>query len=226
MAVFKLAVWSLLYSHLPIVFWLSSIHCFLFLFFYTWNLKDILSSTSPPLCQKYVQDALREQLSETVYQCLREEGGHIYVCGDVTMAGDVLKTVQQIIKQQGNMSLEDSGFFISKLRVRERKKQHRSVWNIIILMFTTKPHHAARSDVSLKGSSPSQLCPWAKQSASSWAGEVLQGSSFTSVHETECWAWSHEKEKACWAGASWGVRKHPHWLIFICQLRSTEAQNE
>lgn len=70
-------------------------------------------------CQKYVQDALREQLSERVYQCLREEGGHIYVCGDVTMAGDVLKNVQQIIKQEGNMSLEEAGLFISKLRVRQ-----------------------------------------------------------------------------------------------------------
>ncbi len=68
--------------------------------------------------QKYVQDVLREQLSETVYKYLREEGGHIYVCGDVTMAGDVLKTVQQIFKLHGNMSLEDAGFYISKLRVR------------------------------------------------------------------------------------------------------------
>lgn len=74
------------------------------------------------LCQKYVQDVLRENLAETVYRCLKEEGGHIYVCGDVTMAGDVLKTVQQIIKQQGNMSLEDSGFFISRLRVRDRAR--------------------------------------------------------------------------------------------------------
>lgn len=86
------------------------------------------------LCQKYVQDALREQLSETVYQCLREEGGHIYVCGDVTMAGDVLKTVQHIIKQQGKMSLEDAGFFISKLRVRESS----SLCNIITMMFLIK----------------------------------------------------------------------------------------
>lgn len=79
--------------------------------------------TIPPLpaCQKYVQDVLREQLSEMVYHCLREEGGHIYVCGDVTMAGDVLKTVQQIIKQQANMTLEDAGFFISKLRVRRTR---------------------------------------------------------------------------------------------------------
>lgn len=84
----------------------------------------------PPLPprQKYVQDALREQLSERVYQCLREEGGHIYVCGDVTMAGDVLKNVQQIIKQEGNMSLEEAGLFISKLRVRQ-------TWPVM-LMFT------------------------------------------------------------------------------------------
>lgn len=40
------------------------------------------------------------------------------MCGDVGMAGDVLKTVQQIIKLQGNMTLEDAGFYISKLRVR------------------------------------------------------------------------------------------------------------
>uniref|UniRef100_A0A6Q2XU80 Nitric oxide synthase n=1 Tax=Esox lucius TaxID=8010 RepID=A0A6Q2XU80_ESOLU len=55
-------------------------------------------SREPGRPKKYVQDVLREQLSETVYQCLREEGGHIYVCGDVGMAGDVLKTIQQIIK--------------------------------------------------------------------------------------------------------------------------------
>uniref|UniRef100_A0A4W5P0I2 nitric-oxide synthase (NADPH) n=1 Tax=Hucho hucho TaxID=62062 RepID=A0A4W5P0I2_9TELE len=74
-------------------------------------------SREPGRPKKYVQDVLREKLSETVYQCLREEGGHIYVCGDVGMAGDVLKTVQQIIKLQGNMTLEDAGFYISKLRV-------------------------------------------------------------------------------------------------------------
>lgn len=77
----------------------------------------LLDVPSSRVRQKYVQDVLREQLSETVYQCLKD-GGHVYVCGDVTMAGDVLKTVQQIIKLQGCMSLEDAGFYISKLRVR------------------------------------------------------------------------------------------------------------
>nr|ACU98970.1 neuronal nitric oxide synthase [Sciaenops ocellatus] len=87
-------------------------------------------SREPGKPKKYVQDALREQLSETVYQCLREEGGHIYVCGDVTMAGDVLKTVQQIIKQQGNMSLEDAGFFISKLR--DENRYHEDIFGVTL----------------------------------------------------------------------------------------------
>lgn len=84
------------------------------------SLASVIAASSHPLflSQKYVQDVLREQLSETVYRYLREEGGNIYVCGDVTMAGDVLKTIQQIIKLHGNMSLEDAGFYISKLRVR------------------------------------------------------------------------------------------------------------
>uniref|UniRef100_A0A667ZH76 Nitric oxide synthase 1 n=1 Tax=Myripristis murdjan TaxID=586833 RepID=A0A667ZH76_9TELE len=87
-------------------------------------------SREPGKPKKYVQDVLREQLSEMVYQCLKDEGGHIYVCGDVTMAGDVLKTVQQIIKLQGNMSLEDAGFFISKLR--DENRYHEDIFGVTL----------------------------------------------------------------------------------------------
>ncbi|XP_062399931.1 nitric oxide synthase, brain [Sardina pilchardus] len=87
-------------------------------------------SREPGRPKKYVQDALREQLSETVYKCLREEGGHIYVCGDVTMAGDVLKTVQQIMKQHGNMTLEDAGFYISKLR--DENRYHEDIFGVTL----------------------------------------------------------------------------------------------
>uniref|UniRef100_H3C394 Nitric oxide synthase n=1 Tax=Tetraodon nigroviridis TaxID=99883 RepID=H3C394_TETNG len=87
-------------------------------------------SREPGKPKKYVQDALREQLSERVYQCLREEGGHIYVCGDVTMAGDVLKNVQQIIKQEGNMSLEDAGLFISRLR--DQNRYHEDIFGVTL----------------------------------------------------------------------------------------------
>uniref|UniRef100_A0A8B9JGV2 Nitric oxide synthase n=1 Tax=Astyanax mexicanus TaxID=7994 RepID=A0A8B9JGV2_ASTMX len=87
-------------------------------------------SREPGRPKKYVQDVLREQLSETVYRCLREEGGHIYVCGDVTMAGDVLKTVQQIVKLHGNMSLEDAGFYISKLR--DENRYHEDIFGVTL----------------------------------------------------------------------------------------------
>uniref|UniRef100_A0A3P8VBK3 Nitric oxide synthase n=1 Tax=Cynoglossus semilaevis TaxID=244447 RepID=A0A3P8VBK3_CYNSE len=87
-------------------------------------------SREPGKPKKYVQDVLREQLSEMVYKYLREEGGHIYVCGDVTMAGDVLKTVQQIVKQQGNMTLEDAGFFISKLR--DENRYHEDIFGVTL----------------------------------------------------------------------------------------------
>ncbi|XP_062240772.1 nitric oxide synthase, brain [Platichthys flesus] len=94
--------------------------------------KELYSAYSrePGKPKKYVQDVLREQLSETLYHCLKEEGGHIYVCGDVTMAGDVLKTIQQVVKQQGNMSLEDAGFFISKLR--DENRYHEDIFGVTL----------------------------------------------------------------------------------------------
>ncbi|KAF4074241.1 hypothetical protein AMELA_G00237230 [Ameiurus melas] len=87
-------------------------------------------SREPGRPKKYVQDVLREQLSETVYRYLKEEGGHIYVCGDVTMAGDVLKTIQQIIKLHGNMPLEDAGFYISKLR--DENRYHEDIFGVTL----------------------------------------------------------------------------------------------
>uniref|UniRef100_A0A8C9SCT3 Nitric oxide synthase n=2 Tax=Scleropages formosus TaxID=113540 RepID=A0A8C9SCT3_SCLFO len=94
--------------------------------------KELYSAYSrePGKPKKYVQDVLREQLAETVYSCLKEQGGHIYVCGDVTMAGDVLKTIQQIVKLQGNMSLEDAGFYISKLR--DENRYHEDIFGVTL----------------------------------------------------------------------------------------------
>uniref|UniRef100_A0A3B5A057 nitric-oxide synthase (NADPH) n=1 Tax=Stegastes partitus TaxID=144197 RepID=A0A3B5A057_9TELE len=105
-------------------------------------------SREPGKPKKYVQDVLREHLSETVYQCLREEGGHIYVCGDVTMAGDVLKTVQQIIKQQGSMSLEDAGFFISKLR--DENRYHEDIFGVTLRTYEVT--NRLRSEIRVKAS--------------------------------------------------------------------------
>lgn len=51
---------------------------------------------------------------------LRLEQGHMFVCGDVTMATSVLQTVQRILATEGNMELDEAGDFIGVLRVRGR----------------------------------------------------------------------------------------------------------
>lgn len=46
------------------------------------------------------------------------ERGHMFVCGDVTMATNVLQTVQRILATEGDMELDEAGDVIGLLRVR------------------------------------------------------------------------------------------------------------
>ncbi|XP_030075624.1 nitric oxide synthase 1 [Microcaecilia unicolor] len=87
-------------------------------------------SREPDKPKKYVQDVLREQLAEMTYKALKEQGGHVYVCGDVTMAGDVLKSIQHIMKQQGSLTVEDSSFFISRLR--DDNRYHEDIFGVTL----------------------------------------------------------------------------------------------
>eukprot|EP00069_Balaena_mysticetus_P013088 bmy_01408T0 len=87
-------------------------------------------SREPDKPKKYVQDILQEQLAEPVYQALKEQGGHIYVCGDVTMAADVLKAIQRIMTQQGKLSVEDAGVFISRLR--DDNRYHEDIFGVTL----------------------------------------------------------------------------------------------
>uniref|UniRef100_A0A8D1BY32 Nitric oxide synthase n=1 Tax=Sus scrofa TaxID=9823 RepID=A0A8D1BY32_PIG len=87
-------------------------------------------SREPDKPKKYVQDILQEQLAEAVYRALKEQGGHIYVCGDVTMAADVLKAIQRIMTQQGKLSVEDAGVFISRLR--DDNRYHEDIFGVTL----------------------------------------------------------------------------------------------
>ncbi|XP_052024511.1 nitric oxide synthase, brain [Apodemus sylvaticus] len=87
-------------------------------------------SREPDRPKKYVQDVLQEQLAESVYRALKEQGGHIYVCGDVTMAADVLKAIQRIMTQQGKLSEEDAGVFISRLR--DDNRYHEDIFGVTL----------------------------------------------------------------------------------------------
>ncbi|MGH0143176.1 UNVERIFIED_CONTAM: hypothetical protein FKN15_077908 [Acipenser sinensis] len=94
------------------------------------RVRSAAYSREPGKPKKYVQDVLREQLAELLYSTFEEQGGHVYVCGDVTMAGDVLKTIQNIVKLQGNMTLEDAGFYISKLR--DENRYHEDIFGVTL----------------------------------------------------------------------------------------------
>lgn len=68
--------------------------------------------------QTYVQDILRTELAAEVHRVLCLERGHMFVCGDVTMATSVLQTVQRILATEGDMELDEAGDVIGVLRVR------------------------------------------------------------------------------------------------------------
>lgn len=55
--------------------------------------------------------------AKALYRQLVCEGGHFYVCGDVTMAEHVLQTLKVIVQSEGSMSAEQVENYMHTLRV-------------------------------------------------------------------------------------------------------------
>uniref|UniRef100_A0A8C3CMB2 Nitric oxide synthase 3 n=1 Tax=Cairina moschata TaxID=8855 RepID=A0A8C3CMB2_CAIMO len=93
-------------------------------------LSQVLTAFSrePDTPKAYVQDVLRTQLAEEVHRVLCQCAGHMYVCGDVTMATEVLQTVQHILVQQAGMTLGQAGDFISELR--DKNRYHEDIFGL------------------------------------------------------------------------------------------------
>ncbi|XP_030799161.1 nitric oxide synthase, endothelial [Camarhynchus parvulus] len=93
-------------------------------------LSQVLTAFSrePGSPKTYVQDVLRAQLAAEVHQVLCQHGGHMYVCGDVTMATEVLQTVQHILAQEGHMTLGQAGDVISELR--DKNRYHEDIFGL------------------------------------------------------------------------------------------------
>ncbi|CAH2281649.1 nitric oxide synthase, endothelial [Pelobates cultripes] len=87
-------------------------------------------SRQPNTPKTYVQDILRTQLACEVYDVLCKDQGHMYICGDVTMATDVLQTVQLILVSQGDMSIVEAGDFIGQLR--DQNRYHEDIFGITL----------------------------------------------------------------------------------------------
>jgi sulfite reductase alpha subunit-like flavoprotein len=67
--------------------------------------------------QVYVQDLLRQQLAGEVLRVLHEEPGHLYVCGDVRMARDVVHTLKQLVADSLNLNEEQVEDYFFQLKV-------------------------------------------------------------------------------------------------------------
>ncbi|XP_028607253.2 nitric oxide synthase 3 isoform X2 [Podarcis muralis] len=85
-------------------------------------------SRDPDYPKTYVQDLLRLELASYVHEVLCQRGGHMYVCGDVTMATGVLQTVQQILAKEGGMTLAEAGDKISELQ--DQNRYHEDIFGL------------------------------------------------------------------------------------------------
>ncbi len=64
----------------------------------------------------YVQDRVEENSSE-VYDLIVVKKGHLYICGDVRMAADLTKTLENILKVKGNMTMDQAKEYINDMKV-------------------------------------------------------------------------------------------------------------
>lgn len=69
------------------------------------------------LVQVYVQDILREQLSDKVFEVLHHHPGHVYICGGVNMACDVAATIKEILVNRLGITVAQAGEYLSRLKV-------------------------------------------------------------------------------------------------------------
>lgn len=87
-------------------------------------------SREPNSPKTYVQDILRTELAQEVHRVLCLERGHMFVCGDVTMATSVLQTVQRILATEGAMELDKAGDVIGVLR--DQQRYHEDIFGLTL----------------------------------------------------------------------------------------------
>ncbi|XP_042129140.1 nitric oxide synthase 3 isoform X2 [Peromyscus maniculatus bairdii] len=87
-------------------------------------------SRDPGSPKTYVQDLLRTELAAEVHRVLCLEQGHMFVCGDVTMATSVLQTVQRILATEGDMELDEAGDVIGVLR--DQQRYHEDIFGLTL----------------------------------------------------------------------------------------------
>ena len=69
--------------------------------------------------QTYVQHVLMSD-GQSIYNQIMLDKGHIYVCGDVAMAADVRKTLENIMETFGDFTESEAKSFVLKMRVSKK----------------------------------------------------------------------------------------------------------
>nr|AAX85386.1 inducible nitric oxide synthase form A [Carassius auratus] len=74
----------------------------------------------------YVQDILREQLSDQVFEVLHHNPGHLYICGGMNMAHDVAATIKEILVSRLGITLSQAEEYLSRLK--NEKRYHEDIF--------------------------------------------------------------------------------------------------
>ncbi|XP_071945535.1 nitric oxide synthase-like protein [Antedon mediterranea] len=94
-------------------------------------LKEVLTALSrePGQDKKYVQHVLKDR-ERDVFDLVNKHKGHIYVCGDVSMAEDVCKSLESIVQRQGKMTSEQAKEYVS--RMKDQVRYHEDIFGVTL----------------------------------------------------------------------------------------------
>ncbi|KAL5016525.1 hypothetical protein ScPMuIL_006114 [Solemya velum] len=87
----------------------------------------VAQSRNPSMRKMYVQDVLMQN-SKAVCDALISRGGHFYICGDVQMASDVTRTLQQILQKEAAMDSSHAMDYI--LQLRDSNRFHEDIFGV------------------------------------------------------------------------------------------------
>ncbi|CAN0369821.1 unnamed protein product [Lampetra planeri] len=77
-------------------------------------------SRQPGCPKRYVQDVVLEELGEELSMVLSDVGGHVYVCGDVTMAQGVQTALQEVLGRTRGLSPQQAAQLLSTMKDNNR----------------------------------------------------------------------------------------------------------
>ncbi|KAL2088551.1 hypothetical protein ACEWY4_015450 [Coilia grayii] len=77
-------------------------------------------SRQPGQAKMYVQDVLQDSLADEVVQALDQQGGHLYVCGSLSLAKGVADAVEGILAHRLGITTLQASQYLSQLKCEKR----------------------------------------------------------------------------------------------------------